>query len=328
MSERNTVVEGQEYKAEEARSLREEVFRKICKREIKRFHRAVNESIRDLLSQRFDQAEGHEEFQRYVDLCTTVKNILRMIDPLIEKLPSLFAITGERSNWDIYLSGLAKLNRQLPESHLFGSLLSAYRLDELQEKLFAFSGRWLDYLSEAHKVLGQLDEYLDNTIKGREVMENFKTENEELLRTYASLKSWETEEDLDQFFDDLADFLESSIEVFISGPLQLYLMIGRDTFLLIFKALTVRKIGELTGDERQYVELMALHDFVYDLIEKSETLGIFQEVLERSGERYTELLKEEHLRLRGQIPGKHRKRRFIEHFESGALFKEEKRTSS
>lgn len=300
---------------------KEEAYRRVMERELKRFHRAVDAAIEGLLSQKYDAADDYQEYEEYAKACQRVKGSLGMVDLVADRLPPLFAQRAERTNWEVYLAGLRQIHRLFPDSHLFRAVLSTYRLEDLKEKLRAFSGHWLDFLHEADETLRQIDKYLGNLTEAREIMADYGNENESLARLYASLKTWEKEEDFENLFDDLRRFLDTGIEVFIVGPIQLYLMLSRDTFLLIFKALTVDKLSKLEGEGRGYDDLMALHDFVYGLVHNSQTRRVMQEVLGAAVAKYIEDLKEEHTKLRQQVPGKERKRRFVQYFEEGTLFK-------
>jgi len=290
-------------------------------RELKRFHRAVDAAIEGLLSQKYGAADDYQEYEEYAKACRRVKGGLGMVDLVADRLSPLFAQRTGRTNWEVYLAGLRQIHRLFPDSHLFQAVLSTYKLEDLKEKLRAFSGRWLDFLHEADETLRQIDKYLDNLAKAGEIMAGYGNENESLARLYASLKTWEKGEDFEKLFDDLRRFLDTGIEVIIVGPIQVYLMLSRDAFLLIFKALTVDRLSRLEEEDRGYDDAMALHDFVYGLVRDSQTRQVMQEVLEAAVVKYIEDLKEEHKKLRQQLPSKERQRRFVQYFEEGTLFR-------
>ena len=318
MSERR---EKREERREERGDRREKAYRQVMKRELKRFHRAVDAAIKGLLSQKYSAADDYQEYEKYAKACQRVKGGLGMVDLVADRLPPLFDQRAGRTNWEVYLAGLRQIHRLFPDSHLFQAVLSTYRLEDLKGKLRAFSDRWLDFLHEADESLRQVDKYLGNLAEAQEIMAGYGNENESLARLCASLKTWEKEEDFEKLFDDLRRFLDTGIEVFIVGPIQLYLMLNRDTFLLIFKALTVDKLSKLEEEGRDYDDAMALHDFVYGLLRDSQTRQVMSEVLEAAAAKYIEDLKEEHTKLRQQVPSKERKRRFVQYFEEGTLFK-------
>ena len=307
---------------EEREEKRKEAYQQVVKRERKRFQRALEAAIKELLSQKYEAGEEYKEYERYVETCQRIESSLALWEPVAEELFPLFVQTKGRSNWEMYLAGLRQLHRRFPDSHLFRATLSTYKLEDLKEKLVGFSRRWLDLLHEADEALRQVDKYLGNLAKAQEIMASYGNENKGLVRLYASLKTWEKEEDFEKLFDDLRRFLDIGIEVFVLGPIQLYLMLSRDAFLLIFKALTVDKLSKLEEErEGKYDDLMALHDFVYGLVRDSLTRQAMQEVLEATMEEYIKDLREEHTKLRQQVPGKERKRRFVQYFEEGTLFK-------
>jgi len=303
------------------KSGKEEAYRQVMERELKRFHCAVDAAIEGLLSQKYEAADHYQEYEEYAKACQRVKSGLGMVDLVADTLSPLFVERTGRMNWEVYLAGLRQIHRLFPDSHLFQATLSTYKLEDLKEKLRAFSRRWLDFLHEADGALRQVDQYLGNLFGAREIMAGYGNENESLARLYASLKTWEKGEDFEKLFDDLHRFLDTGIEVFIVGPMQLYLMLSRDTFLLIFKALTVDKLNRLEEESSHYDDAMALHDFIYGLVRDSQTRQVMQEVLEAAVAEYVKDLEEEHTKLRQQVPSRERQRRFVQYFEEGTLFK-------
>lgn len=298
------------------------IFDQVKGRELKRWQKAVNDAIEEQLTQKFQDVEDYDEYQRFVGVCNQVRANLRWIDQVAERLGPLFEEDRGRKRWEIFLTGLRKLNRQLPDSYFLRFVLPMYRLEDLAEKWVAYGGEWLEFVHSAHRSLRHADRYLEHLESGQAIARSYNNENEDLPRLYASLKTWETAEDFQEFFSALEDFLNHGVEVFISGPIQLYLMLRRDTFLLIFKALTVERLGEIERDDDRYAEIMSLHDFVYGLVEGSETFPAQREIVKQAVENYVEDLRQEHEELRQQVPREELRHRFVERFESGALFRE------
>jgi len=302
---------------------RETIYHQVKERELKRFGRALDEAVDSLLAAKFNELRNYEAYNQYVETCQAVKAIVRFLDGIADKLAPLFERRQGRSAWDVYLSGLRRLHRQWPESHFSRQTLTGYKLDDLNEKLTAFSGKVLEQLGAAQKALQHVDAYLDNLAAGQDIAEAYQNQSEDLPRLYASLKTWATEDDWQRLYDDLAAFLDQTIEVIVIGPIQLYLMLRRDTFLLIFKALSLSRLGE-ERDDAEYREVMAWHDFIYSLVEGSATRQILGELLRRAVQAYLADWRQEHTRLRDQLPRRELRERFIERYETGALFREER----
>ncbi len=290
-------------------------------RELRRFHQAVDKVLEQLQAEKYEQTRDHGEYRQYVAACAFVKNLTQVADRLSDKLLPLFEQDGERTRWEIYLSGLRKLCRDLPESYLFRFVLPLYGLDDLQAKVTSYAERWLDGLHAAHRFFAAAEQYLGHLERGEQIAADYQAEGgEDLARLYASLKTWENERELGAFFDAVSEFTDISLEVLVAGPLQLYLMLGRDTFTLIFKTLSIGRLSDLHEGEAEYTELLALHDFVYGLVANSATLALLREASARVGRAYTQSLREEEVRLRGQLPTDDLKRSFIRRYEAGVLF--------
>lgn len=320
-----------------------EIFRPIKERELRRFHQAIG-TVTDALLENSSKPK----------MVRFVKNNLEIIDFLADEFFEFFEkpveslralrsnphrdemkrIGGEhgemrrigdsRANWDIFASGIRWINQRMPDSYFFRFVLPMFKLEDLGGKILSYSGQWLEQTHISAKALSEIDKYLRNYEKGEEIVERYSTSNQELVRLYALIKTWETKEKFEKFFKDFENLLSTSVEVFISGPIQLYLMISKESFLLIFKALSIGKINELEEPKREkYQEIMAFHDWFYGLIEKSEPLRVFQEAAGSVTKEYVRLLREEEENIRKQLPTKDLKNRLIERFEKGLLFQEE-----
>lgn len=301
--------------------LNEKAFVEVKRRELRRFHRAVDVVVEDLLLKKYEETRKAEEYRDYARTCGLVKSNLHLLDVVADNADALFETTDERSNWEIYLSGTRRLARKMPESHLFRFVLPMFGLDSVREKLVAYSARWLDQFHATQKVLHETDRYLKNLTRGLAVAQDYQASDSELPRLYASVKTWTSKDELDHFLSGLSDLLDVSVEVFVVGPVQLYLMLGRDAFLMIFKTLSVGKLSELRAHDREYADLLRLHDFVHGAVEKSMTIHVMQEVLKGAAVEYSKRLRQEQDQLRGQLPTKEMKYRFAERYESGALFR-------
>ncbi|MCL5108433.1 MAG: hypothetical protein M1401_06150 [Chloroflexi bacterium] len=303
--------------------MNEKTFRAAKSREQRRFYRAINQVIDQLLSQKFEQTRDLGEYRRYAETCNYVKGQIHLVDAASNNLARLFERQDERANWEVYLSGLRQLCRDLPDSYLFRFVLPMFGLEDVREKLVAYGGRWLEALHAGQTVLSQTERYLNNLERGEAIQEEYRAANaasEDLPRLYASLKTWESERELPGFYNALADFVGGTLEVLVLGPLQLYLMLGRDSFTLILKTLTAGRLADLKQGDAEYGEALALHDFLHGALADSITWGVLKEVAGRSGKIYADLLREEVVRLRAQLPTQELQRGFLVRYEAGAIF--------
>ena len=304
--------------------MNEKTFHAAKSREMRRFYRAVDQAIDELLAEKFQEAHSIGEYRAQVSTGTFVKSLLNTIGMAADKMAPLFERQGERPTWEVYLAGLRKLHRDLPDSYLFRFVLPMFGLEDLQEKVVAYSARWLDGLHAAHKFFTAADAYLGHLERAEQIAAEYEAKpGDDLPRLYASLKTWQTNTEMDGFLEAMAEFVDTAIEVVIVGPIQLYLMIGRDTFTLVFKSLTAGRLSDLREGDGELKELLALHDFVHSQLEKSSSLAMLREVGTRAGKSYLQSLREEETRLRAQLPTQELKRSFLRRYESGVLFRQE-----
>lgn len=307
---------------DEKASLSEKAANELKGREVKRFHGAVHHAIEALLARKYEETRKVDEYRRYQRACATVKEGVQALDLVLDRLPPLFERTGERPNWEVYVSGLRGLFRRMPDSYLLRYILPTFGLEPLGEKLTAYSRLWLEGLHSAQVVLRETDTFLGNMTRAQRLADEYEDNNLALQRLYASVKTWESDDELESFMGSVQKFLDSTLEVFILGPVQLYLMLDRDTVTMIFKALSVGRLSDLREKDSQYEELMQLHDYVHQAVEDSTVLDVARSVLKEAAKEYVKRLRQEQRNLRGQLPNKDLRYRFVERFESGALFRQ------
>ncbi|MBI2953302.1 MAG: hypothetical protein HYY30_03245 [Chloroflexi bacterium] len=301
--------------------MNEKAFTEVKRRELRRFHGAVDSVVEGLLLKKYEETRKADEYRDYARVCGLIKSNLHTLDLIADKTGPLFETTDERSNWEIYLSGLRHILRKTSDSYLFKFVLPMLGLDGVREKLSAYTVKCLDQLHASQKTMREVDGYVRNLSKGCAIGQEYRAQDNELPRLYASIKTWSSKDDLDHFLTGLAEFLDVSVEVFVVGPVQLYLMLGRDAFMMIFKALSVGKLSELRESDRHYEDTMRLHEFVNGLMANSTTVQVMQEVMKESVKEYTKRLRDEQERLRAQLPTKELKQRFAQRYESGILFR-------
>ncbi|MHB1006789.1 MAG: hypothetical protein ACYC3S_14265 [Chloroflexota bacterium] len=303
--------------------MNERTFNAAKGRELRRFHRAVDVAIDELLAAKLEQTRDFREYRSYASTTAFVNNLTRTVDLFSDKVLPLFERQGERGTWEVYLSGLRKLCRDLPESYLFRFVLPMFGLEEFESTLASYTGRWLDGLHAAHRFFGEAERYLDHLDRGEAVAAEYKADaGEDLARLYASLKTWENDEDMSGYLSAVGEFVDTTFELIVVGPIQLYLMLGRDTFTLLFKTLSVGRVSEMREGDAELGELLALHDFIRGAVADSSTVSVLGEVARRAGKSYVQSLREEETRLRGQLPTQDLKRSFIRRYEAGVLFRQ------
>lgn len=302
--------------------MNERTFNLAKRRELRRFHQAVDTAIDQLVAEKFEQTRDLGEYRQFTSSCNFARGLLGVVDRAADCAAPLFTQRqGERPRWEVYLSGLRKLFRDLPESYLFSFVLPMFGLDDLQEKVVAYSGRWLEGLHAAHRVCAEAERYLENLEQGDRIQaEHSAQQSDDLPRLYATLKTWETPAELEGYYEGLAEFIDLSFDVLVIGPVDLYLMLGKDTFTLIFKALNVGRLSDMKEEDDEFEELASLQEFLHSSIENSSTIAVLREISRRGGKAFVQNLRDENARLLAQLPTPDLRRSFVHRYEAGAIF--------
>lgn len=295
-------------------SSRQKFFEKLAAREFKRLRESFRKATAALLA----EAENSEELQLRERVSNLAKDLIEITQGMID-FP-LFEETRGKTNWDLYLSGLRGLLRDFLKSHYLTAILPVLGAKELGEKLTAFSQEGLELLHLTETVLRELDHYVDARVQASETTSAYQVENETLEAVYASLKTWEKEKELQRFSETFEALLEKTLVVIVEGPIHLYLMISREGFLLIFKAMMLKRIGDRSLEDKDLDSLMVFHDQVYKRIEEAKSIRLLQDLFRRILEEYLADWRKKQRQLRELFPTQELKESFVERFERGTIF--------
>lgn len=302
---------------------RDMVWKEAKIEELKRFKKALKKAELKILEQKFDKDKDFKEIERFRILVEHAKQSILLRLKRIEKfIPPLLEKEGERSKWEIHLAGLRFLGQKLPLSIALRTAFPMLKMEKVAEILASYTDRMCEVLQSLYDFLKRAQQYLKNYEKGFKILSEFNKQNPELAKLYATLKTFKLDEEFKNFRDSLEKAASGTIEIFIEGPIKLYLMINKSTFLIIFKVLTQESILKLTQDSDELKDLTTFHKHIHQAVEKSETLDITFQLLRLSLPEYLKLLEKEYERLRGQFPTEELRRAFLERFESGVIFKE------
>jgi len=297
---------------------RQDAWEKAVAREFGRLKRCSQKVTARFLA----EANDPEELHLRESVATIVQSLLNIASQGAAELP-IFEETREAVNWDIYISGFRGLLRDHLRSYVLTALLPLIGAKELGEKWSSLAQEGLELLRLAEIVFRELDRSIDARVRAREITAAYGVENEDLEALYASLKTWETDEELQKFTEDFADLLDKTVEVIVEGPIQLYLMISREGFILIFKGLMSTKVGDPEFEDQDLFRLMALHNEVRAKVEQSAAIKLFQEFVEALFDEYLESWKKRQKRLRGLFPTQALRDSFVQRFERGVILRPE-----
>ena len=274
---------------------------------------ALGQARREMLAE-----EGnHEAAYEATELATAAVRTLL----LTLSLP-LFEDEESRSHWNVYLEGMRGILRDYRHSHLLRAIFPMLKIGELGEKTHAWAEEALELLHTAEVFLEGLDRYLQALAEGQKILASYgRSKHEGLARVYASLKTWEETKDFEKFAENFEKLLDQTVTVVVEGPIQLYLMLSREGFLLIFRALSAVKLDDRKLRDRDLASLMKLHEDFKGRVESWEARKRSHRLIRHALEIYCEQWRREQEERRSFLPTEDLRKRFVERFERGELFK-------
>ncbi|MBI4836900.1 MAG: hypothetical protein HY813_00630 [Candidatus Portnoybacteria bacterium] len=296
------------------------VVNQIKKKEISRFKKAIKKAGFGLQQKKFGtDFENYEKFCQQIDSLSLLLG--KAIETSLEKTLPLGEKEKGRATLEIKISGLRYFTKNFPKSFLFKCALPLLGLENIQEEIGSFCRGATSYLHDCQICLLEIEKYAEIFQQGKDLAAKYKQEKrQQLINLYASLKMWETDSDFETFSACFEKTMLGAVEIFIEGPIKLYLMIGKDKFLIIIKAATLENIAFPEKNEKELTDLIHLHKFVYQLVEDSEMLKLLPAFLKECLKEYHKLWRKEQMELRNELINKEQRLRFIRNFESGVLF--------
>lgn len=323
--------------------MNKDFFEEIKTREQKRLKQALERAREVVLRDHFSSLSVIPtvlEVKEYEEQLDSFHSLISLaLDHFSKHLPSPFEKIKERSVWEVYLSGLKYLARRYPNGFFRKAVLSLKEWNDFPEKIDSYSEKCLSGFSDFSDFTGEVKKYCLNYNKAREIIEqfaNFKEQVEEddddengegiknLCRLYASLKTWERDQELSYFENRFQKSSTQFFEVIIEGPVQLYLFIGEETWFFVFKILTIERLGDFfsSKDKKELEDIRALHKFIYGIAEKSVLHETFKKLVKETLKIYVDNYFKTQKRLREQYPTEDLRRKFVRRFENGEIFRE------
>ncbi len=319
-----------------------ESFSHVKGRELKRLNQAITKASSKLLKEKYGKIgeKDYGKIKGYHMWVTSTVNILSSIfssrwERLYQKREDLasFRALKERSRFDIYDSGIRRFLKKYPYSHWSNSVIKLLQLNDFQSLFMEHVDNFLNWLRYFGTINKRGEVYLNYLDRAVDIARTYSERDEDdlhdddLVRLYAYLKSWEDQEELDEFIEDMDKFFDRTIELYIEGPIKLYLKLSKDKYLIIFKALTAESPNELPYIDEDQKEIMEVNDDVYEMIEEEmhEDTGFLYnivELLKKARENYIKSLKEDVNKLKFLFPTQELRRQFIRKYECGFIFKE------
>lgn len=320
-----------------------ESFSYVKNRELKRLHQACNKASKKILKDRYGKLaeKDYNKVRGYHQWVTSTISLLGSIfssrwERLYQKREgdlSSFRVLKDRSRYDIYESGIRRFLKKYPQSYWTSHVIKIFNLGDIQNRILEHTDNFLNWLRFFGGINKLTEVYLNNLDRGVDMAKDYSGRDvedlyeDDLVRLYGYLKTWEDQEDLDEFMKDLDYLFDNTIELYIEGPIKLYLKLSKDKYLVIFKALTAEKQSDLPYIDEEQKEVMDAHGEFYDMVkeEMEEDTGFLYNIVElakKTRENYIKSFKEDVNRLKFLFPSQELRRQFIRKYESGFIFRE------
>lgn len=231
-----------------------------------------------------------------------------------------FQKTGERYNWDIYLSALQSITRSLNDSILIKHILPVLHLQEVSDKIKIYSDRLDHFVYCARKIYPIIVKYDEHYRNGQNSLDKYDYDTNSykaLISQYASIKTWTCDEDLYAFLEDLDTYHDARREVVLEGPLSLVLQLSEDAFMLLARIPIWRGHGNVDQCDMKVLINIIRNTLRHDF---GRILG---ELWNEADRKYTTKLATSQKNLRMLIPSRESKVKFIKSFESGVLLRDD-----
>lgn len=302
------------------------IDKEIIKRERKRFRESIQKAREVILKNHLSTTnlKDHDSFQKYTGRLSQVASLTTLVsDKIFNDFPKLFEEKRGRRIWEIYLSGARYLARRTSQGVFVGLLASYFELEDLVAKVDSYLENVVSGSADIYNLMREIDKYSEHYNKARKICAPYEKEDQKFerqCRIYATLKSWLKEDEFQIMQKTFNKGLDQAFKVIIEGPIQLYLVISRDTFFFILKFLTGKNSIDISEERKELDDANDLHSFIHGLVEGSDKT--FRNLIVEALKLYYNDLIDELKELRSEFPTDDRKRRFIERFETGEMFKD------
>lgn len=302
-------------------------FPAIFDRESKKFldcmDKASSNIIKDLWSNTSNVID-YDKLKILHDFCDFSTQVGFMF---IEKhLSNLFIKNKEeveRSPYNIYSTGLRKVTTRLSKSMLIKKVIPFFNLENVVDVVEIHKNQLSEFLKYLDVFFNEVEKYSTNLDSGTDKIKSEDKKSDLFIRLYATLKTWTVDDDFYTFIDNFNKFLNFGFELIIVSPIELYLKLGKDEIIVIWKMLVALDQEELR-DSLNIADSIKFSDHLYNSI-KDETrdLGIIHEIQKLFRETikvYVDTFKKDQESLRSLIGSKEERKNFIEKYEKGTIF--------
>ena len=227
----------------------------------------------------------------------------------------------QRKPWDAYMTGARTLTRTTPTGFALGVAAKVLGLEDTVNKIASLISRSTEVQGDLYQVAAKTKKFIDHYEWAKKQAEKYGSTDDGLIRKYANLKTWEKKDEFQQFSSVAEKATDGIIEVFVEGPVKLYLMISSGQLMVVIQGLIARDSFEFqSADEKGLGNSLSLLLNAQKAVEISPLFKIVRELFAQGLKEYHASWKEEHLEIRQSALDEDREKRFIQCFENGTLF--------
>ncbi|TRZ51670.1 hypothetical protein D4R99_04055 [bacterium] len=299
-----------------------EVLEELTKEELGRFKKALSKASNVYFEKQSVGLEPKDAKDLWLKI-TRAGNIITFItDDAYDTAFALIKDPGhERKSWDTHLTGLRTLSRTTPKGYALSVVAKFLNLEETTDKVASLIPRGTEVQSDMYRVAAKAKTFVDHYEWAKKQAEKFGNTDTEIVRKYASLKTFERKEELAQFSSIAEKTTVGVIEVFIEGPIKLYLMISPEQLMVVIQGLVKGNAFDfLNADKKGLDDSLTLLLNSQKAVETSPLFKVVRELFAEGLKKYISLWKEENEEIRQSVLDEDRAKRFIECFEDGTLF--------
>jgi len=299
-----------------------EVLEELAKKELGDFKRSLAKASNVYFEEQSAGLDPKEAKDFWNKIGRAVQIITYGIDDAYDTSFTLLKDPNhQRKTWDAYLTGARTLTRTTPTGYAFGVIAKFLKLEETVNMVASLITRSTEVQCDVHKVVRKAKEFVDCYEWAKQQAKSFGNEDDDLIRKYASLKTWERKEEFVQFSSVAEKATEGLIEVIIEGPVKLYLMISSGQLMIVIQGLVRNNMFEFDNEGTKGLEdSLTILQNVQKAVEVSPLFKIIRELFATGLKEYHASWKEEHLAFRQSALDEDRAKSYIECFEDGTLF--------
>lgn len=246
-----------------------------------------------------------------------------------EKIREILYTEGELRN---QIGGLRTLVKQFPLSLFYHDMSEIFNLGPLFKDVVT----WGTHLSFLLRTLNCVDReyriYSKNVVSAANLMNEYYPVSDTSVfiedprvRTYATYKTWNQDSRYDAYTNNMATLFDVGFEVFVEGPLTLYVKLTKDDIVCLIRLVSTSLNPRYEHGESEKLFPLLLHDIISSEAREGGTIDSILTLLKNAlHSAVQDKIIEENIR-RSFIQEWSERKEYILKFESGKFFKQKEK---